>query len=90
MPRQVMMVALQGVCRKVPDWQQQLLSALDLELSMLLSAGHEQLAQAMYLAASQQAHTSGLTLLQTVHCDRGEFRKKYGEPYEQWLAGKNL
>jgi hypothetical protein len=85
---QVRLVMLQGAARTVQPWQQQLAAAGDRDLAVLLSASHESLAQAKYMAEAEHGIAEGAacTLLHVVSMPAAEFGSQY-PGYRTWLAG---
>jgi hypothetical protein len=85
---QVRLVMLQGAARTVQPWRQQLAAAGDRDLAVLLSASHESLAQAKYMAEAEPSIAEGATctLLHVVSMPAAEFGSRY-PGYRVWLAG---
>jgi hypothetical protein len=81
---QVTLTTLQGIVRTVEQWQLQLAAADDCQLAHLLSAGHQGLAQAKFLAAA--GCVAELTLVDVVLLPPAAFNKRF-PGYQPWLSG---
>ncbi len=83
---QVNAVALEAICLGVQRWVDELASAGEADLAVLLAAAPQALAQARYLSRTPGGPTS--SLLSAVMTPPAEFKARHGAAYAAWLAGK--
>lgn len=85
---QVQMELLQRLVSTHQPWQDGLYKSDDRQLAVLLTADDESLQLIQFLVDTGRESQCGLNLTEVVACSEADFRRRYGQVFEEWLEGR--